>query len=235
MRLLQIDTREWEPFECSYMLLAAMAYPGKKQESERMHAFESLVARALSERQRLDQDERDFANFRLNRYRELKSEHEASLLTRKVRRLLTRRSEIGDMAEPWARELLLGDAPELSIMSEPALADRFALRWPERDAEMWIRRVWRPAKPVFHLFAAYHLVALAMPDEMKNPFDTRSEGSRAPDGPTTSLVAQAAMIIQERMCSDERFPFQKDQVIWLEWIEPICDEPLKTAPDQSAE
>lgn len=235
MRLLQIDTRAWEPFECSYMLLAAMAYPGKDQELERMHAFEALVARSLYERRRLDQDERDFANGRLNQYRELKGEHEASLLTRKIMRLLSRRSEIGSVADPWARELLLGNAPDLPAMSESALADRFALKWPERDAEMWIRRVWRPAKPVFHLYAAYHLVALATPHEMKDPFDARSEKSRAPDGPTTSLVAQAAMIIQERMCSDERFPFETDQIIWLDWIEPICDEPLKTAPDQPAE
>ena len=215
-RRLEIDTNHLEPLECSATMMAAMAYPARDEEANRHEAFGALVARTLHEQIRLTRDERPFQNPRLNRYLELKSEGEASQISRRVSKILARRSEVGEVAAPWIF-YLVGKEPNVGALTEAALEDRVATRLSDRDPENWVRRTWRPAKPVFHLIAAYQLVAYLSPTGAKDPFNPDSAPFRAPDGELTPIVAKAAMALQEKLVSDERFAFAKGDLLWLDW------------------
>lgn len=198
------------------MITALMAYPGRREENERRDAYEALVARALYEHIRLTRDGTPFQNPRLNRYLELKSDREASLISRRVSKILGRRSEIGGIAAPWILRLS-GTVPDVPALTDTVLEDRVALLLPGRDPEMWVKRTWRPSKPAFHLFAAYYLAALLLPAEAKDPFNPISSEFRAPDGHLTPIVAKTAMDLQQKLVSDTRFPFQIADLVWLEW------------------
>lgn len=252
-RVLTINTNELEPFECSNMLLAAMAFSGPSQLEERRQAYDALCASNLYEAQRLDGDASAFLNPRLNSYLEVQTSKEAIRMSKKVKRILGRRSEIGNVAEPWIGALVGNGVSEpLAPLTEAALIQRFdqlsveAIKQKaaavaeladkpgpvvvkERDAQMWVRRVWRPAIPAFPLFAAYHTVANRLEPEYIDPFDNRSAPWRAPDGLTTPIVAKLAMRIQERLCEDPIYRFKSEDLIWLDWTDADCDEPLKSA------
>ena len=216
LRLLKIDSQEFEPLECSSMIMAAMAYPARGEEAHRRDAYEALVARSLYEHIRLTRDDRPFQNVRLNRYLELKSEGESSQIARRVSKIMARRSEVGEVAAPWI-SYLFGKPSTAGVLTEAALEDCVAARLPDRDPEMWVRRSSRPAKAAFHLIAAYQLAAYVLPPEAKDPFNPDSAAFRAPDGGLTPIVAKAAMALQEKLISDTLFSFTKRDLVWLEW------------------
>lgn len=238
---LTINTNEWESFECSNMIVASMAFSGASQQEARQDAYKALCASNLYETQRLDGDARAFLNPRLNAYLEIHTSKDASRLSKKVKRILGKRSEIGNVADPWIEALVGKKVSEtLAPLTEAALMDRFdqlsveaikskakavaeladkpgSVVVKNRDAEMWVRRVWRPAIPAFHLFAAYHAFASSLPPEYIDPFNKRSAPWRAPDGFTTPIVAELAMRIQERLCEDPIYRFNREDLIWLDW------------------
>lgn len=194
-----------------------MAFPGPKEESEREQAFRSLVARALYEETRLERDAAPFLNPRLNRYLEMPESH-ASKICRKVRKVLDARSEVGRIAAPWILELWTGDYPDLPAMGEAILKERVS-NLLGRDADMWIRRAWRPARPAFHLFAAYFVAALILPPELMDPFNPVSLAARAPDNDLTAVIARLAVSFQEKLVADPRFRFKRQDLVWLEWLD----------------
>lgn len=229
-RILKIE-RDCEPIEQSAIIMAAMAYPGRGDEEERSHAFEALVARPLHERRTVMRDDRPFANPRLETFLELKSETEATLLSRKVQRQLNARSEVGDVVEPWIVDLWKGFNPHLPELTDAVLMDR-ASELLNRSPENWLRRTWRPSKPVFHLIAAYHVAHLVLPPEVQDPFNPVSKPVRAPDTDLTRSIIHVAMTFQEKLVTDRRFPFRREDLIWMESdLEKPCDEPFKSAPD----
>ena len=211
--------------------MAVMAYPGRDDEEKRMHAFEALVARPLHEERRVMRDDRPFANPRFERSLELKSEPEATLLSRKVQRQLNARAEVGDFVEPWIVDLWKGSNPDLPRLTDAVLMDR-ASELLNRSPENWLRRTWRPSKPVFQLIAAYHVAHLVLPPEVQDPFNPASKPVRAPDTDLTRAIIQVATDFQERLVDDSRFPFRRNDLIWIESdLERTCDEPFKTDPD----
>lgn len=221
LRVLNINADDWEPFECSNMLLAVMAFPATSQVAERQKAFEALCARGLYEAHRLDADQRPFLNLRLNSYLELQTDKEANRLSKKVKRILNQRSQIAFVAEPWIDRL---SDKTGSIRTQPltdaVLKERLYGFLPEgASAEMWVRRVWRPARPVFPLFAAYHKYASHLGAEYLDPFNNRSQTTRAPDGPTGPTVAKLAMRFQERLCAHRVYRFRREELIWLDWTD----------------
>ena len=198
------------------MLMAAMAFSGAHEEAKRRNAFDALVARPLYEQMRLTRDERPFADPRMNAYLERISEPEASQLCRKVGKILGKRSEVGRMAAPWILELWMTNNPDLPRMTNNLLMDRVS-NILGRSPEMWLKRVWLPARPVFHLFAAYFIAALILPAEVKDPFNPLSGPVRAPDTEITNVIAKLAMTFQERLIDDARYGFASSEIIWLDW------------------
>ena len=212
------------------MIMAVMAYPGRNEEAERMHAFEALVARPLYEYRRQTGDNGRFTGPRWEAFLELKTEDDAWLVSRKVSKLLSARSEVGDVAEPWIVELWKGSNPDLPALTDAVLMDRVSALL-KRSPENWLRRTWRRAKPAFHLFAAYQVAHLVLPPELQNPFDPQSAPTRAPDTELTRAIINVAMKFQVKLVADLRFPFRKDDLIWIESnLEKTCDEPFKSAP-----
>ena len=217
-RVMRIDANELEDVECSAMIMALMAFPGEKDEAKREDAFNALVARSLYESNRLERDTTPFLNPRLNAYLRLKSESDSSTVSRRVGKILGARSEVARIAAPWILELWTDNYPDLPAMAEPILKDRVN-NLLGRDPDMWIRRKWRPAKPAFHLFAAYFVAALILPAEAKDPFNSESAEVRAPDSPLTPVVGRLAMSFQEKLVRDRRFKFRREDLVWLDWQE----------------
>ena len=215
-RILIINTAEWEPLECSAMIMAVMAFPGVGEEDRRRDAFEALVARPLHEQIRLSRDRRPFANSRLNTYLVLKSGGAAAQLCRKISKILVKRDEVGRVATPWILELWKGDNHSLPPLTNNLLMDQVSDIL-NRSPEMWLKRVWIPARPAFHFFAAYSVAALILPSELKDPFNPVSAPVRAPDTEITKVIAKLAMSFQEKLAIDSRFGFERDELVWLEW------------------
>lgn len=198
------------------MIMAVMAFPGVREEGRRRDAFEALVARPLYERIRISRDGQPFAEPRLNAYLALKSEEAASQLCRKIWKKLARRDEVGRIAAPWILELWNGDNPDLPPMTNNLLMDRVS-NILNRSPEMWLKRVWNPARPAFHFFAAYFVAALILPPELKDPFNPLSGPVRAPDNEITKVIAKLVMSFQEKLAIDPRFGFERDELVWLDW------------------
>ena len=198
------------------MIMALMAYPDRADETKREDAFKSLVARPLQEQSRLERDDRPYLNERLNTYIAAKTEEEALKSCRRVTKILRARSEVGIVAAPWISEMWKGSEPQLGPMTETALKDGVNARL-AKDPDMWIRRIWRPAKPAFHLFAAYEAISQQLPNELKDPFNPESLKVRAPDGILTPYVARLAMAFQRKLTSDRRYRFDREDLFWLDW------------------
>ena len=228
-RILTID-RDCDPVEQSALVMAVMAFPGRGEEEQRMHAFEALVARPIHEFRRTMRDNTAFADPRWEAFLELKSEPEAVLLCRKIWKIVSARSEVGEIAEPWIQELSAGTTPILPSLTDSVLKDRVSERT-KRSPENWLRRTWRPAKPAFHLYAAYQIAHRELPPHLQDPFDPRSKDTRAPNTDLTRNIIKTAMDLQTKLIADPRLPFGEADLILLDGdIAENCDEPLKSAP-----
>jgi hypothetical protein len=229
-RILTIE-RDCDPIEQSAMIMAVMAYPGRNEDAERMHAFEALVARPLYEYRRQTRDSQRFADPRWEAFLELKTEDDAWLISRRISKLLSARSEVGDIAKPWIVDLWKGSNLDLPALTDAVLMDRVSALL-KRSPENWLRRTWRPAKPAFHLYAAYQVAHLVLPPEAQDPFNPQSGPTRAPDTKLTRDIINVAMDFQFKLVADPRFPFRESDLIWIKSdLEKTCDEPFKTAPD----
>lgn len=200
------------------MIMATMAFPGGNDRIEWDHAFKCLVARPLHERLRLERNPSPYLGGRLDNYLAAKTEEEAWKACRRIWKILEDRWEVGVVAAPWIFEMLNNSEVQLGPMSDSALKDRVSLEF-KRDPDMWIRRIWRPAKPAFHLFAAYEAIARNLPDELKDPFNPASLKARAPDGIVTQHVARLAMILQDKLTGDPSYRFKREDLAWLDWRE----------------
>lgn len=212
-RIIKLGPGECPDAETGARYFAALAFPGVGEEQARHDAVRGWVGAYLHEANRVDENTAPFMDDRLNQFVQLEPKWcEAKIRT--GRRRLRDRSNAARTVRPWVNELL--GQPHRPIEGIDKFNQRqialFLKHGDLEGASNFLKRVWRPSRPVLHLSIAYDFTLSALGED-RDVYEVNLASAPL----FLELVACAKRVLP-LICKDPRFKISESDLLRLEWV-----------------
>lgn len=212
-KVIRLGPGECSDIETGARFFAAVAFPGKNEESARVDAVRAWAGSYLHEVNKVDGRTESFADARLNEFVALPPRW-CRAKVRTVMRRFRDRADAARAVRPWMREILNDPHPPVDGIrkfTQRQIALYLCDNDPEKAANFQ-KRVWRPCRPVIHVSVAYDLV-LSWHGGRQTEF-----GVDLASAEFLEKIVGIANLVQPLISADRRFGIRMEEQITLEWV-----------------